>query len=307
MKKIIISLALLLVLVISGCTTTTGRTNQVMTVNLYDSSKNLITRGNLATVSGIEGVQYITFTTKVRNTGDANLYVFINSATPSELQNAYYSSNPKTISTGQEVEWESDLIDINKWIGQSVTFTIRVLGRYEVGGQTKEIPKVAQITLNIQEDPSGDMEVTVESSTGDTGIGTCVEENQPCTSQLDCCEGFECRDGTCQGEIQCLTSGTGCTENSECCDGSCDSTSFEVLVDTACETSSGDRCRSSGNAAVCPSGGEQCVAVKYHGCNTGSGCSEYDRETLVPGECLTINCGGGYEIEVFTTQTIRQC
>ncbi len=54
---------------------------------------------------------------------------------------------------------------------------------------------------------------------GTCNTTVCVADNDPCTTDDDCCSIFCATDGNCG----CMPSGTGdCSADSDCCNGSCD-------------------------------------------------------------------------------------
>ncbi len=159
-----------------------------MSVKLFDKNKNPVgelTPGTMSIVGGVPNVWYISIlVTATHNLGDRDITnLQIISATPTELWVAL-PSTAYTLSPGGTVEWESELIGVQQFEGQTVEFSVVVEGDDEYLQEV--ISNSGSISFTVEEETPVGFGVEIGSSVGEPEIPA---ETEMCGD--DVCEGSE--------------------------------------------------------------------------------------------------------------------
>jgi len=303
MKKLLFFIPLMLALLFSGCIQQEAGEGAEIEPIFYDEDGNPITQSLYSLIGPYEGVYYLSFVTTVTNTGEVDLTVEIETATPSELLEAYVSSTPKVIEPGESTTWESDLIPTAPYEGETIDFSITVKGSYVYAGETHYLTKSGSVSLVVEEDPVAGFDVSFTEEPEEPGEPECViAADCEGNTHIDCVGEWECTDGNCAWECveeptepECLSDGFGCTPSDDKCCGTCQGFIEKELVDTACEHPD--------NTATCPISSAGCRVDMVREGWPGT----VAEEEWEPGEGHSINCNIGYDYLIYTETTAYRC
>ncbi len=162
MKWIILSVVILLLVVPIGAVIIgkVNSTDRAVSISGYYDKNGELIKTEQAVIGGVEGVYSIKIKVTALNNDGLPLTFSIISSTPSPLSTALASVTAKTAQPDASVEWESGLVGIAEWVGQSPVFCVTVkatgAGRQAVEKESCSAP------VEILEDPDAGFEVTVE-------------------------------------------------------------------------------------------------------------------------------------------------
>lgn len=138
-----------------------NKPGDLLVINLYDAQGNQITDrslGLMSVVGGVPGVAFISFTATVNNNGSVPLNsMTLSSMQPSAMASAFGTPATITLTTGNQYSWTSALINVTQFEGQTVNFSLRVVGSYMSGeGASIPITKYGQKIVTISQDICSD-------------------------------------------------------------------------------------------------------------------------------------------------------
>jgi len=144
----------------------------------------------LSLVKGITGVKYITIDINVKNEDSVPLTVKIIGASPSSFKDAL-PENEVEIMPGDKTTFKSDLIDIEQYEGQEVSFSVKVEASSPFRkSQTKE----GTLLVNIEPDPSANFSVSVSDiDTSNSVVNPGCEEDWQCSEWSECINSIQTR------------------------------------------------------------------------------------------------------------------
>jgi hypothetical protein len=142
-------------------------------------------------VGGSEGVSQIAIMATVQNTGQIPIDVTIVSASPGVLQTAF-SGKSAHVEPGAIQTITSSMFPTAQFEGQTVDFSVTVMGSYTYAGQAKTISKSGSISVRVDADRVAAFTLSV-----DDGLGTqytCVTSGTTCSgsSTASCCSPSTC-------------------------------------------------------------------------------------------------------------------
>lgn len=176
-----------------------GAGENAMTVKYYDAQKNEISSNPVASmIGGISNISYISFTISLKNTGSVPITSTIIDANPPLFLNSF-DKLPRTIHKSDTGIWNSQLIDIAQYENSTVTFKVKILNEYTIGGIKKSFTKEASMALTILSDPKLGVDINIESSIG-SGSGGIVNETNLLALASPCISDSECSSGTCMAK-----------------------------------------------------------------------------------------------------------
>ena len=187
-KNIIITAVIILSLLISSVAGyfffIRGGSDSLLTIGgLYGPDGNLIQKG-LSVVGGVEGVKYITLKINVNNKDTVPLTFSIRSLDPVEIDSKKPIGSIEIQPDGKG-SFTTDLIDIELYEGGLQEFCVTVYS-HKITALREESENFGCISVQIDPNPLGNFDISLESSVGDSAV------NPGCTESWQCSEWSSC-------------------------------------------------------------------------------------------------------------------
>jgi hypothetical protein len=185
--------------------------HQFIETKLYDSNQNLI-KNNLAIVEGQEGVAFVSFDVNIDNKDSVDLTFYLTSIVPNQLS-SILPSNEITIKSGEIGTLSTGLIDVEQFVGNMQEFCITAKSK-KIPALREESIETGCISLDIQPNPLGAFEVTVDSDAKESSVNPGCTESWTCTSYSSCSSGLQTR--SCTDSNNCGTNNNKPTTTQSC-------------------------------------------------------------------------------------------